>query len=310
MLRFVLILSFALAISGSVLGQAAQRSLAERLGYSRDAKLLIVHADDLGMAHSVNAASIRGLESGQVNSASIMVPCPWFPEIAEYARTHPSADFGLHLTLTSEWPTIRWRPITPKERVSSLFDPAGYLYSTTAAAVAHLEPKQVEAELRAQIDRAIASGVRPTHLDSHMFTLYDNKKLFEVALRVARDYKLPLKVARDWFARSPFMAEVIKPTDIVIDRTLTIEAQVAPERWAEFYTDALRGLQPGVTELIIHLAYDNDEMRAATLGHPEWGSAWRQREFNFFTSEAFQRLLEENHIKLITWREIGRLQGR
>src|SRR5687767_13457717 len=90
--------------------QIPEKTLAERLGYPRDAKLLIVHADDLGMAHSVNAASIRGLESGLINSASIMVPCPWFPEIAEYARKNPQADLGLHLTLTSEWTDFRWGP--------------------------------------------------------------------------------------------------------------------------------------------------------------------------------------------------------
>src|SRR5436190_14257587 len=104
------------------------KTLVERLGYPRDTKLLIVHADDLGAAHSINAASIKGLESGLVSSASIMIPCPWLPEIAAYARAHPQADLGLHLTLTSEWSLIRWGPILSKERVPSLLDSSGYLY--------------------------------------------------------------------------------------------------------------------------------------------------------------------------------------
>src|SRR5687767_12588442 len=142
------------------------KTLAERLGYSRDAKLLIVHADDLGMAHSVNAASIKAMETGLVNSASIMVPCPWFPEIAAYARRNPNADLGLHLTLTSEWELFRWGSVLSKDRVPTLFDRTGYLYVTEDVAAANIDPKEAEAEIRAQIERARAFGIQPTHLDS------------------------------------------------------------------------------------------------------------------------------------------------
>jgi hypothetical protein len=100
--------------------QPVSQTLPARLGYSPDAKLLIVHADDLGMAHSVNAASIKAFETGMVNSGSIMVPCPWLPEIAAYARKFPEADLGLHLTLTSEWNLFRWGPVLSKDRVPSL----------------------------------------------------------------------------------------------------------------------------------------------------------------------------------------------
>src|ERR1044072_9839614 len=185
----------------------SQQTIAERLGYPRDAKLLIVPADDLGMAHSVNAATIKAFESGLVTSGSIMVPCPWLPEIAAYARANPQADLGLHLTLTSEWTQFRWGPVSPRDRVSSLLDKDGYFKLTETDAAAPADPKQVEMEILAQIERARALGIQPTHLDSHMGTLYQNKALFEVFLRVARSQKLPVRVERSWFPRAAFLAE-------------------------------------------------------------------------------------------------------
>jgi hypothetical protein len=288
-------------------GQAAAKTLAERLGHPRDAKLLIVHGDDLGLAHSVNAATTKAFEIGLVNSGSIKVPCPWFPEIAAYARSHPEADLGLHLTLTSEWSLYRWGPVLAKDQVASLLDPAGYLYPTETEAASHVDARDVENEIRAQIERARAFGIRPTHLDSHMGTLYQNKVLFETLLRVARENRLPVKISKEWFAISSFLPSIVSPTDVVIDRMITIGPEVPPEGWARFYTDAVKSVQPGVTEFVIHLAYEDEEMRAVTFNHPHWGAAWRQRDFQFFTSDAFRALLKENNITLVTWREIGKL---
>jgi len=287
--------------------QGPAKTIAERLGYPRDAKLLIVHADDLGMAHSVNAATIKALETGLVNSGSIMVPCPWLSEIAAFARANPQADLGLHLTLTSEWTALRWGPVASRDKVSSLLDKDGYFRLLETEAAAQADPKEVELEINAQIERARALGIQPTHLDSHMGTLYQNKALFEVFLRVARTQKLPVRVAKTWFARADFLPSTLTADDVYIDRTLDMNPTVAPQDWAKFYTEALKKLEPGVTEVIIHLASDDAEMRAATTNHPDWGSAWRQRDFEFFTSDAFRKVLQENNIKLITWREIGKL---
>jgi predicted glycoside hydrolase/deacetylase ChbG (UPF0249 family) len=286
---------------------AQKPGLAEELGYPRDAKLLIVHADDLGMAHSVNAATTKAFESGLVNSGSIMVPCPWLPEIATYARANPQADLGLHLTLTSEWTPYRWGPVLPKESVSSLLDKTGYFYLTETEAASHADLKQVELEIRAQIARARAFGIVPTHLDSHMGTLYQNKELFEVLVRVARENKLPVRIAKTWFSRTDFLPSVLSPDDVFVDRIVDINPDVAAGNWSKFYTEAIQKLEPGVTEIVIHIAYDDAEMRAATFDHPDWGAAWRQRDFDFFTSEAFRKLLREHQIKLITWRELGKL---
>src|SRR6266850_2121753 len=290
--------------------QSATKTLAERLGYPRDAKLLIVHADDLGAAHSINSASIKALESGLVSSASIMVPCPWLPEIAAYARAHPEADLGLHLTLTSEWSLYRWGPVLGKERVPSLLDSSGYLYPLEDEAAAHMDIKEVEAEIRAQIARARALGIQPTHLDSHMGTLYQSKALFETLFRVARDNKLVIRVSKEWFSSASFMPALLAPDDIVLDRTISIEPSVTAADWARFYTDAIKGLQPGVTDMIVHLAFADEEMKGIAFAHPNWGAEWRQRDFEFVTSEAFRKLLRETNVKLITWREIGKLLGK
>lgn len=285
--------------------QASSKTLAERLGYSRDAKLIIIHADDLGMTHSVNAASIKGLESGLITSASMMAPTPWFPEIAAYAKAHPELDFGIHLTLTSERVFYRWGPVAPRDKVPSLVDASGYFHLDWAPSQ-RIDPADVERELRAQIDRAMAMGVRPTHLDSHQYRLFENgRDLFQVAVRLAHDYKLPLFVVRDWFADKSYLRESLSPTDLVVDHTVTIDPSVPSGKWNNFYISALTNLQPGVTVFIIHLAYDNDEMRAATRERNTWGAAWRQRDFDFFTSEQFRELIREQGIKLVTWRELA-----
>jgi predicted glycoside hydrolase/deacetylase ChbG (UPF0249 family) len=284
----------------------SKSTVAERLGFGREAKLLIVHADDVGMTHAVNAATIKALESGAVNSASIMVPCPWFPEIADYAKAHPEVDFGLHLTLTSERVYYRWGPVAPRDRVGSLVDENGYFWHDWTAGT-HIEPRDAEVELRAQIERAYAMGIRPTHLDSHQYRLYDNgKELFDVLLRVAHEKKLPFFVARDWFAERPYLESSLSPADSVIDHTVTIDPGVRAEQWADFYRAAIKNLQPGVTEFVIHVAFADEEMKAATRERETWGAAWRQRDFDFFTSAEFRELLRVEKIHLVTWRELAR----
>ncbi|HJU53239.1 MAG TPA: polysaccharide deacetylase family protein [Pyrinomonadaceae bacterium] len=297
-------------VSSLAFGQTASpaaKSLNERLGYPSDAKLLIVHADDLGMAHSVNAASTKALETGLVSSASIMVPCPWFTEIAAYARKNAGADLGLHLTLTSEWAFYRWGPVLSRERVPTLFNKDGYLYPLENEAAAQIKVLEAEEEIGAQIERARAFGIVPTHLDSHMGTLYQSEALFKMFLRVARKNRLPIRISKDRFAQAPFLASAIEPDDVVLDRIIDIGPDVKPDQWAAFYTEAIKNLQPGVTEMVVHLAYDDEEMRAVTIEHPDWGAAWRQRDFDFFTGDAFKRLLAEHNVKLITWREVGKL---
>src|SRR5215468_9572960 len=183
----LLLLLFVTACGVAAKAQTMSPTLAEKLGHSRDSRLLIVHADDVGMTHSINAATIAALDSGLVNSASIMVPCPWFPEIADYAKVHPEIDFGLHLTMTAERVYYRWGPVAPQDQVPSLVDANGYFHHDWSPST-HIDPKDAERELRAQVERALAMGVKPTHFDSHQYRLIVNgKDLFEAFVRVAHD---------------------------------------------------------------------------------------------------------------------------
>src|ERR1044072_1886353 len=306
LLLYMLVFISLLTAEESVVSQT--KTVAERLGYAPDTKLVIVHADDLGMAHSINEATIKAFSSGLFNSGSIMMPCSWVPEIAAYARANPQADLGLHLTLTSEWQKYRWRPLLAGGSVQSLLDADGYLYLTESEAASHLNVLEAEKEIRAQIERAIKLGIRPTHLDSHIGTLYQTKELFEMFVRVARENRLPIRVAKDMSGRMPFLSQILKPEDILIDGIVSIEPSVTAEGWANFYIDELKKLPPGITELVIHIAYDDAEMKAVTFEHPNWGEASRQRYFDFFTSDAFRKVLGENHIKLITYRDLQKLQ--
>ncbi len=298
-----------LLLSPFAAGQGQPRSLVEKLGYSPGTRLLIVHADDLGFSHSVDAASIRALESGEVNSASVMVPCPWFPEMADFAKNHPDADLGLHLTLTSERVFYRWGPVASKDKVASLLDSNGYFRQDWTESTV-VNPAEVEIELRAQIERAQSMGLRPTHLDSHQFRLLENgKDLFQVFLKVAREYKLPALIPRNWFADHPYLQPEVRPDDIVIDQVVTIMPEVTPDRWAEFYENALKSLPPGVTELVIHPGFDNDELEAMTRERATWGAAWRQRDYDYFSSARFREILRQQNIKLVNWRDLQRAAG-
>jgi len=286
--------------------QAQTKTVAERLGYPADSKLLIVHADDLAVAHSVDTASFDALDKKAVTSASIMVPCAWLTEVASYAKEHPDADLGLHLTLTSEWKIDRWGPASSSGKVSSLLDPSGYLWSETASAAQNIKPEDAEREIRAQIERAIALGIHPTHLDSHMGVLFSKLELFAVYVKVAHEYKLPFLAVRIPNAPAQLLA-VLSEKDVILDSVVMASPTVHANEWRDFYANAVKNLKPGVTEMIVHLGHDDTELQAVTLDHPDFGSAWRQRDYDFVTSPEFMKALEENHVILVKWKDLKKL---
>ena len=283
---------------------AQTRTTAERLGYPRSAKLLILHADDLGVAHSEDAASFDALDKGAVNSASVMMPTPWVTEVAKYAQAHPNHDIGLHLTLTSEWNTYRWGGVAPRDQVPSLYDADGTFPRGTDSVARRAKVEEVERELRAQIDRSYAMGINPTHVDSHMGALYETPELFRVYAKVARSYKLPFL---QFIVRpSPANVAQLTPDDIVPADVIMALETGDRAAWRKYYLDAIRNLKPGLTEILVHLGYDDAELRAVTVNHPAYGAAWRQRDFDVLGSPEFKQALKDNGVILVTWREIGR----
>jgi chitin disaccharide deacetylase len=286
---------------------AQTKTIAERLGYPADSKLLILHADDLAVAHSVNTASFDALDKdkGAVTSASIMVPCPWITEVAAYAKAHPDADLGLHLTLTSEWNTYRWGPVASSDKVPSLLNEDGTFWSETAQVATHAKPQEAEIEIRAQIDRAIALGIHPTHLDSHMGSLFfTTPELFAAYVKIAHDYHLPFLAAR---IAGTTLPPSITEKDVVLDAVVMADPKVRPDQWKDFYLNAIKNLKPGVTEIIVHLGHDDAELQAVTVGHPDYGSAWRQRDYDLVTNPEFKKALQENHVILIKWKDLQKL---
>ncbi len=302
-MRFLWSATMMLTLAATLSAQS--KGVAERLGYPANAKLLILHADDLGVSHSANVASFDALDKGAISSASIMMPTPWVTEVATYAKAHPTADLGLHLTVTSEWETYRWGSVASKDNVPSLLDADGTFPRDVAPVASRAKQADVERELRAQVDRALAMGIHPTHLDSHMGALFATPELIATYVKVAREHRLPF-LATLGDPRAPHPA-AFSDQDVLLNTVIVIEPSVRPADWLAFYVDAVTKLRPGVSEIIVHLGTDDAEQQAVMVGHDAYGSAWRQRDRDVVHSAAFKQALKDNGVTLVTWREIKTL---
>jgi hypothetical protein len=297
---FTLGLLATLAFSVAVWAQnaAPPKSVAERLGYPANARLLVIHADDFGMSHSVNRAIEEALEKHWVTSASILVPCPWFPEVARWAKAHPDADLGIHLALNSEWTALRWGPVSAQPKGSSLLDADGYLPLTTDYVASHAKISDVETETRAQVDKAKGAGVNLTHLDTHMGAIVTTPDLFKVYLGLGQAYKLPLLLDS--------RAEAIAPGSVLLSQLLQMNRGTSKSEWLDAYKKMLAPLPAGSYQLIVHLAYNDDEMQGATFDHPDWGAEWRQSDFDLVRSAEFQKFLKDQGFILVNWKDLAR----
>ena len=298
------LLLVASCLGWNALAQTPTKSVQERLGYPATARLLVIHADDLGMNHSVNRATFEALEKNWITSSSILVPCPWFPEVGRWAKDHPTADLGIHQALNSEWTTLRWGPVSSTDKVSSLLASDGYLPLDTPAVATNAKPAEVETELRAQIDRAQSVGIHVTHLDSHMGALFGTADLFRVYQKMGYRYGVPILEELDGF-HGPQGVPVPKE-ETLVQKVIAIEPGIDAKDWTAWYEKQLAPLTPGVYEVIVHLAYDDDEMRGATADHPDWGAAWRQHDLDMVKSAEFQEFLKDQGFVMVGWKDLAK----
>lgn len=247
-------------------------------------RTVILHADDVGMCHGANQAFLRLARAGAIDCGSVMVPCPWFPEIAREAAGDPSLDLGVHLTLTSEWIGYRWRPLTGPGR--GLADTDGYFHRDAISLRRTLDVGACEAEMRAQIDTALAAGIAVTHLDTHMGAALV-PELLHVTRALAREYRLPLLLPR----RIDTYLAVLRLGDVDATRyrnegpidAFAMTPGHAPGTVEAAYRALLTGVGPGTTFVSLHPNLAGD-IKAITARHPRQDPRWRIEEAALFAS--------------------------
>lgn len=273
-------------------------NIQKRLGYKRNAKLLIIHADDFGLTGSENRATIEAFEKGIVKSASIMVPCRGFEGASEYARNQFGIDMGIHLTLTSEYDTYKWGPVLPLAEVKSLVDENGNFFKNKKYLLANYRPEEVKKELRAQIQMALKARVKLTHLDSHMFITTSNDEILNICINLGKEFGLPLLLTKELPWRY-----LLRKNLLTVDQLLYAKPE-DNNNLDGFYSKTLQSLKSGLNCILVHTAYDDKEMQKLTTGMISHGSEWREADFKFFTSDECRKLIRDNKIQLITWKEI------
>lgn len=202
----------ALLAGVAVYSFAQSKTYAEKLGWPKGAKVLILHVDDAGMSHDSDEGVEKATAQGVATSTSVMMPCPWVPEIVKYIKDHPDLDAGLHLTLTSEWNVYRWGPLAGKTNVPGLVDKQGSFYPSVGAVYFSATADEIDKEIRAQLDRALIMGFKPTHLDSHMGTLFAKEAFLEKYLQLGIERQIPVMFpgGDDLFYRAEAKAATIE----------------------------------------------------------------------------------------------------
>lgn len=282
------------------IGENARRIL-KNVTNAKEDKFLIIHADDLGMSNSINGAIFEAMRKGTVTSAAVMVVCPWFPEVSKYYREHTALDIGIHLTLTSEWSSYRWRPLSSRSVVPSLVDDEGFLPSGVESFRKNAKPSHVRIELRAQIQEAILAGFTPSHLDSHMCALSSRWDLYDVLAEVAVEFDLPFLGDRCLANRR---RSTRPPSEVVFDSLLISGEPPLRSGKLEDVLGCLNGFGSGIFQLTVHPAVNNDESVAFMPTAGRYGAEWRERDATFLLSEELIEGIDAAAIKLISWKQL------
>lgn len=304
LLCLVLVL-FATTASG------ADQTFAERLGWPHGARVVLFHCDDAGMSHASNLGAIESLEKGAVTSVSIMMPCPWVPEFVKYVKEHPQVDAGLHLTLNSEWTLYRWGPVAGKPAVPGLCDPDGYLWHPVQETATHATPDEVEREIRAQIEKAEAMGLHPTHIDTHMGALVARPEFLDRYLKVGIEKHIPVLAIgghRNFAAveNARAMEQFQERMEKVWNAGLPVidDLHTASYGWKEGAKSArfialLKELKPGVTMIIVHCSRPTEEFPLITSS-----SDLRFEDLKAMIDPDLRKTMKEEGILQTTWREL------
>jgi predicted glycoside hydrolase/deacetylase ChbG (UPF0249 family) len=276
-------------------------------------KRVVVHQDDVGMCHGANVAFVELSHLGAITSGSVMVPCPWFPEIAEAAAADPSLDLGVHLTLTAEKQHYRWGPISGPPRSAGLVDASGYLWPDVSSVRRRADPAAVEVELRAQVDRALAAGIDVSHLDAHMGSTLA-PELCDVYLRLGADYQVPILLTSTLAGYSPnnhlvgateadfvtFVARAHRLGQPVFDAVLeTPFGRPVTEAPAPVYRELLERVPAGMSFLALHPTAPGEvEVIEPGTAHI------RTDEYQLFRSDDFRTWLSDLGFELIGMRSL------
>jgi len=306
------------AESGETNSIAVPANWAEKLGYPAGAKVIMLHADDAGMCEEANIAVKDMLSSGVIQSTAAMAPCPQFEDMIAWAIDHPDIDVGLHLTLTSEWKTYRWPSVAPVAEVPGLIDSEGKLWRSVEEVVMHATPEEVAKEVRAQIEKSIALGFRPDHIDTHMGTLYGSPAFAKEYLKIAMEYGIPANAIEmsDSVVVAHFKAAGYPITDEMIaymgEYTLPkvdffTSAPNAPtyEEKIGAFKELIRALKPGLTEIIFHPSLESEQLKGIT-------GSWQQRvwEAKMFSDPDLKQFFVDEGIIFTNWKEIMKRFGK
>ena len=286
----------------------------KKLGYSNTDRLVILHTDDIGMCQASVQAFIDLWQTGSISSAAIMMPCPWAKEAANYCKTHPGVDMGVHATITAEWPSYRWSPLSTRDLATGLMDSDGFMWRSSKETQENAEPEAVNAEVGLQVRKALEWGVDVTHVDSHMGTII-HPKFLSAYLQTAVQANVPVMLPRteegallhmglDSDTAAQFGAFILQLEEqgLPLVDGLAMLPLDQPEGQLEIAKNMLSQIPAGVTHFLFHPSIDTPELRAVC---PDWPS--RVANYLTFMNPEIRKFIHDQGIQVIGYARLREL---